>query len=38
VWYYRELMRGLRQAIRDGRLAAHEAEVRAAWTGREDLP
>jgi queuine tRNA-ribosyltransferase len=36
VWYYQQLMRGLRQAIRDGRLAAHEAELRAAWTARED--
>jgi queuine tRNA-ribosyltransferase len=36
VWYYQQLMRGLRQAIREGRLAAHEAELRAAWTARED--
>jgi queuine tRNA-ribosyltransferase len=38
VWYYQELMRGLRRAIRDGRFAAHEAQVRAAWIAREDLP
>jgi queuine tRNA-ribosyltransferase len=38
VWYYQELMRSLRRAIREGRLAAHEAQVRAAWTAREDLP
>jgi queuine tRNA-ribosyltransferase len=38
VWYYQELTRGLRRAIRDGRLAAHETQVRAAWTAREDLP
>ena len=38
VWYYLELTRGLRQAIRNGRLAAHEAQVRAGWTAREDLP
>src|SRR5580658_127757 len=36
VWYYLELTRGLRQAIRNGRLAAHEAQVRAGWTARED--
>jgi queuine tRNA-ribosyltransferase len=38
VWYYQDLMRGLRQAIRDGRLAAHEARLRAGWTAPEDLP
>jgi len=37
VWYYQDLMRGLREAIRDGRLTAHAGQLRAAWTAREDL-
>jgi queuine tRNA-ribosyltransferase len=36
VWYYQDLMRGLRRAIQDGRLAAYEAQTRASWTARED--
>jgi queuine tRNA-ribosyltransferase len=35
VWYYQELMRDLRQAIQNGRLAAREAELRAAWVAPE---
>ena len=38
VRYYQDLTRGLRQAIRDGRFSAHEDQLRAAWTAREDLP
>ena len=32
--YYQSLMRGLRQAIGEGRLAAHAAAVRAEWAAR----
>jgi queuine tRNA-ribosyltransferase len=35
VWYYQELMRDLRQAIQNGRLAAREAELRSAWAAPE---
>ncbi len=35
--YYQDLTRGLRRAIREGRLAAHEDQVRAAWVAREEL-
>jgi queuine tRNA-ribosyltransferase len=34
--YYQDLMRGLRAAIVERRLAAHAAAVRAGWTARED--
>jgi queuine tRNA-ribosyltransferase len=34
--YYQDLMRGLRQAIQEGRLTAHSDRVRAAWTAREE--
>ncbi|HEY1934521.1 MAG TPA: tRNA guanosine(34) transglycosylase Tgt [Acetobacteraceae bacterium] len=34
--YYQDLMRGLRAAIVEGRLAQHAAAIRAAWTGQED--
>jgi queuine tRNA-ribosyltransferase len=37
VWYYQDLMHGLRQAIRHGRLAAHAEQLRAAWTAREEV-
>jgi queuine tRNA-ribosyltransferase len=37
VQYYQDLMRGLRRAIRDGRLAAYAGQLRAGWTAREDL-
>jgi len=30
--YYQNLMRGMREAIRDGRLAAHAAAIRAGWS------
>ncbi len=30
--YYQDLMRGMRRAIHDGRLAEHAAEVRAGWS------
>jgi len=33
IQYYQDLMTGMRQAIGEGRLAAHSAEVRAAWSG-----
>ena len=36
VAYYQSLMRGLRRAIVDGRLAAHAASVRAGWTTAEE--
>ena len=38
VRYYQDLTRGLRRAIRDGRLATYAGQLRAAWTAREDLP
>ena len=31
IQYYQDLMRGLREAIRAGRLAAHAAALRGAW-------
>jgi len=37
VQYYQDLTRGLRQAIRDGRLGAHAEHLRAAWIAREDV-
>jgi queuine tRNA-ribosyltransferase len=37
VQYYQDLTRGLRQAIRDGRLTAHADQLRASWSVREDL-
>ena len=37
VWYYQDLMRGLRQAIQKGRFSAHADRVRAGWTAREEL-
>ena len=36
--YYQDLARGLRRAIREGRLADHADQLRAGWTAREDLP
>ena len=36
VAYYQSLMRGLRQAIVEGRLDAHAAATRAAWTSAEE--
>ena len=33
IQYYQDLMAGIRQAIGEGRLAAHSAAVRAAWSG-----
>ncbi len=33
--YYQELMRGLRDAIAAGGLAAHAARLRAGWAGEE---
>jgi queuine tRNA-ribosyltransferase len=38
VRYYQDLTRGLRRAIREGRLAAHAGQVRAGWNAPEDLP
>jgi queuine tRNA-ribosyltransferase len=34
--YYQDLMRGLRNAIIEGRLAEHAEAVRAGWTAQED--
>jgi queuine tRNA-ribosyltransferase len=34
--YYNDLMRGLRRAIQDGRLALHADRVREGWIGREE--
>jgi queuine tRNA-ribosyltransferase len=31
IQYYQDLMAGMREAIAEGRLAAHSAEIRAAW-------
>ena len=31
IWYYQDLMAGLRRAIEEGRLADHIAEVKADW-------
>ena len=36
IAYYQSLMRGLRQAIVEGRLDAHAAATRAAWTTAEE--
>jgi queuine tRNA-ribosyltransferase len=36
VAYYQDLMRGLRAAIIEGRLAQHVAAVRAGWMAQED--
>jgi queuine tRNA-ribosyltransferase len=36
VRYYQDLTRGLRRAIRDGRVMAHADRLRAGWTARED--
>jgi queuine tRNA-ribosyltransferase len=36
--YYQALMRGMRAAIAEGRLAAHAAEVRAGWGVARDDP
>jgi queuine tRNA-ribosyltransferase len=33
--YYQSLMRGIRSAIRDGRLSNYAAQVRQGWTGPE---
>lgn len=35
VAYYHDLMRGLRAAIIEGRLARHAADIRAGWTAQE---
>jgi queuine tRNA-ribosyltransferase len=35
--YYQSLMRGIRAAILQGRLAAHAESVRGAWEGRKDV-
>ena len=37
VQYYQDLMRGLRQAIRNGRFAAHAERLRAEWSALEDI-
>ena len=37
VQYYQDLMRGLRQAIQQGRLTAHEQQLRAGWAAREEI-
>jgi queuine tRNA-ribosyltransferase len=37
VQYYQDLTHGLRLAIRQGRLAAHAAELRMGWNPPEDL-
>ena len=37
LWYYQDLMRGLRAAIATGRLAAHALALEAEWA-RGDLP
>jgi len=34
--YYQSLMRGLRAAIREHRLASHAASIRAAWTAEQE--
>lgn len=34
--YYQDLMRGLRAAIVEGRLAQHAVNIRAGWTAQED--
>jgi queuine tRNA-ribosyltransferase len=31
VWYYQDLMRGLRQAIEEGRLEEHAAGLMEGW-------
>ncbi len=36
VQYYQDLTRGLRRAIRDGRLGTHAEQLRAGWIARED--
>jgi queuine tRNA-ribosyltransferase len=36
VAYYQDLMRGLRAAIVEGRLAPHAANIRARWSAQED--
>ena len=38
VQYYQDLTRGLRRAIREGRLAAYAEQSRAGWTVPEDVP
>ena len=37
VQYYQDLTRGLRRAIREGRLDAYAARARAGWTAPEDV-
>jgi queuine tRNA-ribosyltransferase len=37
LWYYQELMQGLRDAVAAGRIADHMAELEAGWA-RGDLP
>ena len=36
IQYYQDLMRGMRDAIAQGRLAAHSAQIRAAWQQGDD--
>jgi queuine tRNA-ribosyltransferase len=38
LWYYQDLMRGLREAIEAGRLAGHAAELDAAWAAGDIAP
>jgi queuine tRNA-ribosyltransferase len=38
IWYYQDLMRGLRQAILEGRLEAHGQGLRAGWAEGDILP
>ena len=38
IRYYQDLMRGLREAVLQGRFAAHAAQVRAGWIARENAP
>jgi queuine tRNA-ribosyltransferase len=38
VQYYQDLTRGLRRAIREGRLVAHAGQSRAGWNAPEDMP
>ncbi len=37
IHYYQSLMRGIRQAIIDGRLAAHAAALQAAWAAGDAM-
>ncbi len=38
LWYYQDLLRGLRDAIAQGRLEAHAAELEAGWAAGDLAP